>query len=310
MTTTMKAAWLVIAAYGICLTQANASNVSVSSSFDRSSNEVEVVLAIDPPPHTAGNLKFSLDYSSDQATFTKAMFPNANVNSYASSKAGNTGQVNGSAVVDFTKGRTAVKLYFSTQGSGELTGVFQSVTVNGENMGPVKLPPVSFNQSALSNPATEQVAASNIILNGMNHALAVHWSHPGDGVTGFRANVWVLQSSGQLTGPVASCDATGAERTCVISGLRNGRIYRTVVGALYPDGAPLMSSPSDPAIPFATNLNGRCLLRTLPTPPEKMLGSRQMCLAGRVTAYIHDGLTSKWMCVGLGNGDTQTCGSP
>ena len=310
MTIRKKAAWLVFAACGLFLSQAHASNVTVSSSLDRSSNLIEIVLAINPSPSTLSNFKFSLDYSADQASFTKAIFPSADVNSSANSSVGGIGQVNGSAVVDFKKGSTAVKLYFSTQESGVLTGNFQSVMLDGKEIGPVKLPAVSFNPSAVTKPSSDPVAASDIIVNGMNHSLGVHWSHLGDTVTGFRAEAWMLQSTGQLSGPIASCDAKATERTCVISGLQNGRIYRVLVAAIYPSGTLLMSNVSDPAIPFTTNLNGRCPLRALVPPPKKVLGSRQMCLKGKVSAYTHDGVSSRWICVGLGHGGSQTCGSP
>ena len=284
-------------------------DVVVSNAFDPATGIVEIGLSIDPTPNALSHFKFSLDYNSETATFTKADFPNANVTSYAGSQAGSSGQVSGDADVDFTKGNTAVRLYFLAQGPGSLTGAFQSILVDGKEMGPIPLPNTAFNGYVPSTPTTASVSRKDIIASGINHALGVHWSHPQDGVTGFSAEAWVLQSSGQVTGPVAHCDVSGTERMCIIPGLRNGRIYKAIVKSIYPDGTILSSDMSDPAIPFPTNVNGRCSTR-LVFKPEKPLSSRRMCQKGQISTFTFDGLTARWLCVGLGHGETQMCGSP
>lgn len=284
-------------------------DVVVSNAFDPATGIVEIGLSIDPTPNALSHFKFGLNYSAELATFTKASFPNANITSYAGSQAGSSGLVSGEAEVDFTKGNTAVKLYFLAQGPGSLTGAFQSILVDGKEMGPITLPNTSFNGYVPPTPTTASVSRKDIIASGINHALGVHWSHPQDGVSGFSAEAWVLQSSGQMTGPVAHCDVSGTERMCIIPGLRNGRIYKAIVKSIYPDGTILSSDMSDPAIPFPTNVNGRCSAR-LVFKPEKPLSSRRMCQKGQISTFTFDGVTARWLCVGLGHGETQMCGSP
>ncbi|MEY2696612.1 MAG: hypothetical protein RL333_750 [Pseudomonadota bacterium] len=284
-------------------------DVVLSNAFDPATGTIEIGLSIDPTPNALRHFKFSLDYSSELVTFTMASFPNANTTSYAGSQAGSSGLVSGEAEVDFAKGNTAVKLYFLAQGPGSLNGSFQSILVDGKEMGPISLPNTTFDGYVPTTPTTATVSRKDIIANGINHALAMHWSHPQDGVSGFRAEAWVLQSAGRMTGPVAHCDVSGTERMCIIPGLRNGRIYMAIVKSIYPDGTILSSDMSEPAIPFPSNVNGRCSTRFV-IKPEKPLSSRRMCKKGQISSYTYDGMTASWLCVGLGHGETQMCSSP
>jgi hypothetical protein len=288
---------------------ANASTVSVIPSYDSASGYVEVDLLLNNPPQNMSDFAFQLDYSSAQANFLKVVYTNANVISYAGSKAGTNGQVSGSATIDFSKGNSPVKLYFSTLGQGTIEGLFKSITVGGQEVGPAALASFSFNGTPSSTPSPE-VAPDKPIVSGLNHSLAVHWTHVADTVSGYRADAWMLSNSGGHLGPVASCHAGSGERTCVIQSLRNRRLYSVTVTAIYPDGTQLASVPSDPVIPAAGVVNGSCNPNVGINALTRALTPGQMCLNGRITGYSSDGVTSTWSCVDLGHGETQTCTAP
>jgi hypothetical protein len=287
-----------------------AADVFLSNSVDPTSGVVEIDLSIYPPPTSVSEFKFILNYNGDSASFTKAIFANATVTSYASSKTGASGQVNGGAFVDFRKGASAVKLYFSTQSTGILTGIFQSISVDDNEMGPIPLSSIAFNGSMPPAATSAPVAPKDIIVSAMNQALAIDWFHPDDNVSGFRAEAWLLQNNGQAMGSVALCDATGTERQCIISGLQNGRSYKVTISSIYPDGTFLSSAFSDPSIPSSRNVNGLCPSTPLTSPREADLRSESLCLKGKLAAYSFDGVSAHWSCVGLGHGETQACRSP
>lgn len=286
---------------------ANASNVSVIPSYDSASGDVEVELLLDHPPQKTSEFVFHLEYSSDKASFQKVEYTNARVASFASSKVGANGQVSGSAAIDFSEGKSPVKLYFSTSGEGSLEGLFNSITVGGEEVGPAKLVAFPFRGTPSPGP---QSAPEKPIISGMNHSLAVHWSHAGDTVSSYRADAWIVSNSGDRVGPVASCIAGAGERTCIIHSLRNSRLYSVTVTAIYPDGTQLASVSSDPVIPASGVVNGSCNPNVRQNARVRALTPRQMCQKGRIAGYSSNGVSSTWLCVGLGHGSTQVCTAP
>lgn len=293
------------------VTTVNAANVSVTSYYDDVSGEIEVDLYLTQPPQQFNDLKFTLDYTSTQATFNRAEFPEANVTSYSSSKAGASGQVTGSATIDFGKGNSPVRLYFTINGQGSIDGVFNSITLGGVELGPATLSPFSFNGASNITPPTGATSApTNLIVSGLNRSVAVHWMHATDTVKGFLAQAWLLSGTGQRIGPVAGCDGNVTDNTCVIENLNNGRVYVVTVSALYPDGTVVSSTLSPPVIPFPSIVNGSCNPNVGTTALTRALIVRQMCKTGRLSGYSSDGITSSWSCVGLGHGGTQTCTAP
>lgn len=293
-----------------------AATETVTPSYDPFNQELSLQLVVSGVASGLSTLEIGMVYHSPAATFERAEVPNATVSAFAGGKAQDQGKVSGSSQATASDGRLRLNLIFKTQGAGTISGRFETVKLNGSELGPIQVDPYGFGGTSSSQPSNNQdvsppsvyTAPSQIEVSGGNRSIHVSWAHPVDSVLGYRAEAHVINSHGVLVARAArACRSTPNRMACTVTGLKNQTSYQVVVSAIYPKRVARYSTPSTPVVPGLIALDGVCAPKATRLVLRSASTGQGLCLQGTEIQQSIEGLEARWFCVGSGLGATAVC---
>ena len=293
-----------------------AATASVSSSFDTERDELTLELLLSGAPSGLSDLEIEMVYRSQTATFSSAVVPDANVSAFAGGKAQDQGKLSGRTQVTPTDGRLRVQFIFKATAAGSLSGRFESVKLNGAEIGPLEIEAIGFGEASSSQPGggggqtapLTFVAPSQVQVSAGHRRIAVSWTHPKLGILGFRAEAHVVRADGTLMQrSVRVCRTAPKRMSCELRGLRNQMPYQVIVAAVYPKRVPLRSAPSFPVMPDPVPRDGICAAKATHFPLKSASPGQGRCFQGIEIQQAAKGPESRWFCVGSGFGKTALC---
>jgi hypothetical protein len=289
---------------------------SVTPSYDPGTQEMTVELIVSGVASGLSTLEIGMVYQSSSATFVRATVSDASVSAFAGGKAQDQGKVSGSTQATSTDGRLRIDLIFKTQGAGSLSGRFESVKLNGAELGPIQIdsygfggaPSSSPNSNEGSSPSSNYSAPSQIAVSGGNRSIHVSWAHPVDATLGYRAEAHVVNGNGVLIPRTArTCRSTPNRMACTLNGLKNQTPYQVIVSAVYPKRVTVHSAPSAPVIPGLIALDGICAPKATRLILRSAITGQGLCLRGTEIQQSAEGPEARWYCAGSGVGTTAVC---